>query len=162
MGFECLMCKTIKPHSDFYPSAIRKADYKCKDCNRIYQQQWRDKNKEKCRIQVRLRMRKFRESEIQKERERKQAKEYRSRNRDRINAYSREYSSKNRHMKNVHNKVFVKRRIGELISLPCEACGNPNTHAHHDDYNKPFDIRWLCPSHHKQHHKGIDNVQVRR
>lgn len=27
--------------------------------------------------------------------------------------------------------------------------------AHHDDYSKPLEVRWLCPSHHKLHHLNV-------
>ena len=32
-------------------------------------------------------------------------------------------------------------------------CGTTtNIHAHHDDYSKPLDVRWLCNFHHGKHH----------
>ena len=38
----------------------------------------------------------------------------------------------------------------------CEDCGREGTryeiHAHHDDYSKPYDVRWLCRSCHMEHH----------
>jgi hypothetical protein len=41
---------------------------------------------------------------------------------------------------------------GALKSGPCEVCGNRRAVAHHDDYAKPLDVRWLCRSHHRKHH----------
>lgn len=41
--------------------------------------------------------------------------------------------------------------------LYCQAtdgCHN-KPEAHHDDYNKPLDVRWLCFNHHRAHHKLI-------
>jgi hypothetical protein len=29
---------------------------------------------------------------------------------------------------------------------------NWSLHAHHDDYSRPLDVVWLCPSCHRQHH----------
>jgi hypothetical protein len=38
---------------------------------------------------------------------------------------------------------------------PCEVCGRANrTFRHHDDYNKPEEIRFLCGSCHQRHHRG--------
>lgn len=42
---------------------------------------------------------------------------------------------------------------GRLIKKPCEVCGNKKVHAHHDDYCKPLDVRWLCTRHHREWHK---------
>ncbi len=47
----------------------------------------------------------------------------------------------------------VKRN--EIKRLPCEVCGESkkgHVHAHHDDYSKPLEVRWLCPIHHKLAH----------
>jgi ribosomal protein S27AE len=43
-------------------------------------------------------------------------------------------------------------KSGKLDRLPCEVCGAGKVDAHHDDYSKPLEIRWLCRSHHKAHH----------
>lgn len=37
------------------------------------------------------------------------------------------------------------RRISRGI---CEVCGILKTEAHHDDYLKPLEVRWLCKPHH--------------
>lgn len=48
---------------------------------------------------------------------------------------------------------------GLLIRKPCEVCGAEKVHAHHEDYLKPLEVRWLCPKHHYQvdayKHKNI-------
>jgi hypothetical protein len=36
---------------------------------------------------------------------------------------------------------------------PCEVCGGPGDHKHHDDYTKPLEVRWLCRKHHAEVHK---------
>ena len=42
---------------------------------------------------------------------------------------------------------------GAMVRKPCEVCGNPKTQAHHDDYAKPLDVRWLCTKHHAEQHR---------
>jgi ribosomal protein S27AE len=44
-------------------------------------------------------------------------------------------------------------RDGKLIKQPCEVCGNLKAQAHHDDYSKPLQVRWLCQKHHTEHHQ---------
>lgn len=39
-----------------------------------------------------------------------------------------------------------------IVRQPCEVCGALKVHAHHDDYSKPLDVRWLCPPCHRSHH----------
>lgn len=41
---------------------------------------------------------------------------------------------------------------GLLTKSPCQVCGEEKTQAHHDDYKKPLDVRWLCIKHHNEWH----------
>ena len=44
--------------------------------------------------------------------------------------------------------------LGKLTKQPCEVCGSTKrVNAHHDDYSKPLEVRWLCPKHHSEWHK---------
>jgi hypothetical protein len=43
-------------------------------------------------------------------------------------------------------------RDGKLQRQPCEVCGAEFAEAHHPDYTKPFEIRWLCPEEHRGVH----------
>ena len=59
-----------------------------------------------------------------------------------------------------HNMVNNAIRSGNLYSEGCESCGDDGkTHAHHDDYLKPLNVRWLCPSCHAQWHR--DNGEAK-
>ena len=53
-----------------------------------------------------------------------------------------------------HNAVEAALANKSLVRKPCEVCGAIRVDAHHDDYSKPLDIRWLCRSHHLQHHRS--------
>lgn len=46
-----------------------------------------------------------------------------------------------------------KIKQGVITRAPCEVCGTEeDVHAHHDDYYKALDIRWLCRHHHREYH----------
>jgi hypothetical protein len=46
-------------------------------------------------------------------------------------------------------------RRGLLAKQPCSVCGVAEAEAHHADYAKPLDVVWLCPKHHKAHHRAL-------
>lgn len=91
---------------------------------------------------------------------------YRENNRIKIREYNRQYNKSWRklfgynHGWDKKNPLKIKAekflqyavKIGKVKKCKCEVCGSFNVHAHHDDYSKPLDVRWLCPLHHKQHH----------
>jgi hypothetical protein len=41
----------------------------------------------------------------------------------------------------------------ELVRRLREVCGDPDAHAHHEDYSKPLEVRWLCTQHHNEAHR---------
>ena len=60
----------------------------------------------------------------------------------------------------VHNLTEYAIRTGIIARAEaCEDCGEPGpVQAHHDDYNRPLAVRWLCwPCHHRWHqgHEAI-------
>lgn len=81
-----------------------------------------------------------------------------ARDRERIKADDRA-----RHERNKTNPEYVIKRAardivnrairaGKLTRGSCERCGADETHAHHDDYLKPLEVRWLCTVCHALEH----------
>jgi hypothetical protein len=50
------------------------------------------------------------------------------------------------------NAIRSQILTGRVAKQPCEVCGDEKADAHHDDYAKPLDVRWLCRKHHRQWH----------
>ena len=53
---------------------------------------------------------------------------------------------------NARTQVHVYIKRGKLTKGICP-CGNTNVQAHHEDYNKPLEVIWLCVSCHIKLHK---------
>ena len=78
----------------------------------------------------------------------------------RLGAQNHFYTEGVEYDKRVHGIVTKAIARGRLIREPCEICGANDTEAHHDDYNKPLSVRWLCPAHHREWHSR--NKPIRR
>jgi len=128
---KCFKCGEVKPLSAFYRHP-RMADghvNKCIECNKRDVRENRSKRVEYYR-------------EYDKARGNRQDSQY-------IREYRQKYPNKYR----AHGIVGRAIRAGKLARQPCEKCGDGgNSHAHHDDYLKPLNVRWLCPSCHKAWH----------
>lgn len=51
---------------------------------------------------------------------------------------------------------------GRLTRCSCEVCGDPNTQMHHEDYNQPLLITWLCRRHHGALHVARGDLKAKR
>lgn len=51
-----------------------------------------------------------------------------------------------------HTAVRKALLSGELVKQPCIICSDLNSHGHHEDYDRPLDVTWLCDKHHKARH----------
>jgi hypothetical protein len=85
----------------------------------------------------------------------KQRKEWYENNKDRAFARTKEYIKNHPEKRKARNMVSNAIRNGKLKRQLCEVCGE-KAHAHHEDYSKPLDVRWLCPTHHMRLHNNID------
>ncbi len=86
--------------------------------------------------------------------------DYKRRNRKHYRRHAEKYKAKD----GAESRTIVGRArrdvahakaTGRLIAQPCEDCGNmtPRQQAHHEDYNNPLVVIWLCgPCHWKRHH----------
>lgn len=70
-----------------------------------------------------------------------------------VNKYAREYRKKNSIKEKARKVIFILKRSGELKYHPCEVCGNLKSEAHHDNYKKILEVRFLCKLHHSEFHK---------
>lgn len=55
------------------------------------------------------------------------------------------------------NKVANAIRDGRLQRKACEVCGELKSEAHHEDYRKYLQVRWLCRKHHVELEKQLTN-----
>ena len=74
-------------------------------------------------------------------------------NKDKIAASTSRYRSKYKHKAIAHGRTNYAVSAGKITKKPCALCGNEKVQAHHEDYNKPLEVIWLCPSCHAKLHK---------
>lgn len=130
MTKKCFKCGEVKSLSEFYKHKMMADGHlnKCKACTKRDVKEYRSKNLEKIRA-------------YDRERGNRQDVSY-------IREYRKRFPNKYR----AHNMVNNQIRAGNLVKEPCEVCGDERSVAHHDDYAKPLNVRWLCQGHHKQWH----------
>jgi hypothetical protein len=132
-GKTCSKCGETKPLDEFYrhPQMTDGRLGKCKECTKKDVKRRYDMNPEVIAAYERKRTqtphRKAKAIEYQHTRRTKFPEKYKAR-------------------QAVANAI----RDGRLVRQPCEVCGSLNVEAHHDDYSKPFDVRWLCFKHHRE------------
>jgi hypothetical protein len=93
---------------------------------------------------------------------RKRGREWARRNREYLRKKGRVQHER---LKRTRPEVILARRkvstaiaSGKLIAKPCERCGADKSQAHHDDYQKPLEVRWLCAIHHAEFHSTMKGV----
>lgn len=45
-------------------------------------------------------------------------------------------------------------RLGWVRRQPCEVCG-AKAQSHHENYDRPLDVTWLCALHHRRRHSEL-------
>jgi hypothetical protein len=119
-----------------------------KEKQRLAQRKWYASHREKANAYGRLWSKENRDRVNELARKRLATKE------GRALAKARELRYKAKHNYKLVAKSAVQHAMekGILFRNPCEVCGNKKSEAHHDDYSKPLDVRWLCKKHHMEHH----------
>ena len=144
----CTKCGECKPLADYYHWAGKPKGGKCKECVKARVKANREKNIERCRAYDRKR---YAEQPKRKENARQCSRNAPPEKR-------REYIAKSnaKYPERRAARVIVGNflRAGKIAKQPCEVCGSTNVHAHHDDYSRPLDVRWLCPTHHGETWRG--------
>lgn len=140
-GKACRKCLKFKHYEDF-PNEKRNKDGKsarCRKCEIKRSGEWaKTKGKEKRKASIK----KYQGTKIGKEAKSRANKNY-------VPKYRKQWPNKYK----AHNMVNNAIKSKKLFKEPCEVCGAiESVHAHHDDYLKPLNVRWLCAAHHKQWH----------
>lgn len=144
MKKKCFKCGDIKPLSDFYKHPQMGDGHlnKCKECSKKDSRE-RGYSPEYERARANLPHRVKARADYAKT---EAGKEAITRGKKK---YTEKYPIKRKAINMVNNAV----RDGRLFRESCETCGsNKNVHAHHDDYAKPLNVRWLCAAHHRAWH----------
>lgn len=141
---ECRKCKSEKPEDEFY-----KNDKTCKPCRR---EMVRENRHSKIEYYREYDRRRFKDDpRVQERNKRYQNTEA---GKASVAKSKKRWQEKNPVKRAVHVITGNAIRSGIISKCPCEVCGSVvRIHAHHDDYAKPLDVRWLCAAHHKQWHE---------
>jgi hypothetical protein len=123
----CTVCLMVKPLGEFHRDRNLKSGFRghCRVCQSNYYRRWYEQNgRERYDANA--------------------AKKRKSVARHRL-----------RYPEKARARWLIQQRLarGTLTRQPCEVCGDPKTDAHHDDYSKPLDVRWLCRAHHAELHR---------
>ena len=141
MHKRCFKCGEVRPLDDFYRYRMMADGHlnKCKSCaKRDVANRYVAKRAE---ISARV-------SEMRTPEQRAMAQEGRRRHRA-------------RHPERERARAAVTRAVGSgrLQRRPCEACGEAETQAHHEDYSRPLDVVWLCFVCHRARHGQIASAR---
>ena len=134
---KCSGCKEEKMESAFHVDRSKGEGLQgyCKDCVAIYMRDYRRSRK----TEIQEQGREYNQTPAGKERRKRGDKNYRKKFPEKIKAI------------NVVNHAIREGKI--CRPLICKKCGEQGkVQAHHPDYSKPLEVKWLCvPCHVKKH-----------
>lgn len=172
MSKKCTKCGVMKEEPEFNKSSRNKSGLRseCKECQKkaysTYRLENYDKELTRCRAKDKRYIangkrkewtKRWKSSEKGKEWVKAYDKKYKSSDRGReLNAIAAkkrratpEYKAKDKCW-NLAQYAITK---GILVREPCVICGEMKVEAHHEDYFKPLEVKWLCAKHHRDRHK---------
>lgn len=135
---ECFKCNIVKPITEFYKHSMMADGHlnKCKECAKSDVSKHRNQNIEKIRAY---------------DRQRGKIPERIKTNQE----VTKVWRSEDVRRQRAHNAVSRAIKAGALLRSPCIRCGEKKSVAHHEDYDKPLEVMWLCQPCHKQRHKEL-------
>lgn len=133
------------------------------DIDQFYiHKQMKDGRLNKCKACTREDVRVNRLKNIERYREYDKDRQKKKSRRDSQKEYRKNYKRLNSEAMRAHNAVARAIAKGEICrSAECESCGSRykgTLQAHHDDYSKPLDVTFLCPSCHAERHRQLDRL----
>jgi hypothetical protein len=150
---QCRQCNKTKKMSAFYRHK-KMADgrlNKCKACVKNNVSSYRKENIEQIRESDRERGKSESRLLLNKTRRRGIPSDVKS-------GYQKKWRSKNKEKTKAQRMVRYQLSKGMIAPSGCVICGK-KAHAHHEDYSKPLEITWLCPTHHGARHAEIRALQ---
>lgn len=138
---KCFKCNAVKLLEEFYkhPNMPDGHVNKCKECNKNDATTHRNKNLEKVREYDRTRG--------------KESKRIKA-----TTEITRAWRAEDSRRNVAHNQVARAVRNGTLVRQPCVRCAETKSLAHHEDYDHPLVVMWLCQPCHKQRHKELKEI----
>jgi ribosomal protein S27AE len=132
----CKGCDTEKPLLDFYKYSNGNPLHICKECH-------------KASVRANYAEKRAEKSAYERERYKKPAR------RAKMAEYQRVRRARSPEKYRARTAVGNAIRDGRLVPKPCEDCGSTErVQAHHADYSKPLEVRWLCFKCHREHEHG--------
>ena len=131
----CFKCNKPKPIDKFYRHPKMGDGHlgKCKECTRA---------------DVKLNRRNRIHHYAEYERQRFQT----PKRKEQATQYAKEHNKRHPEKARARSMVSNFLKQGKLQKAPCEVCGNPKSQAHHENYSKPLEVKWLCFQHHREAH----------
>lgn len=146
----CRVCLGDKDLSEFYKNKTCKGglDTKCKSCSRRIITERRNTRPEHYAAYDLARFSNpLRKQQIRKSRPKSKAR----------------WNVENPEKLSAHQALYYAISTGKVKRQPCERCGSTvHVHGHHENYDFPLDVIWLCVKHHRIRHKELNLTHPRK